>query len=116
MGALLRVLLTRLSPLLEELLRHFGTLLVRFFLWLKVARFGIFLIKAGVFLGLLKGMADLIAGTLNSLIVAMPPMLSDGIGRVLPDNFSLCISAILMAKFAVWAFTIKDRLIGMVGL
>lgn len=116
MGALLRILLTRLSPLLEELLRHFGTLLVRFFLWLKVARFGIFLIKAGVILGLVEVMADLIASGIDRLIVSMPPMLADGIGRVLPDNFSLCVSAILMAKFAVWAFTIKDRLIGMVGL
>ena len=49
----------------------------------------------------------------NSLIVSMPPMLADGITRVMPDNFYACVTTILLAKFIVYTFHIKDRVLHM---
>lgn len=116
MGALVRLLFTALVPLLRELFKYFGGFLLRFFLWYKVARFGLFLIKVGVFLGLITAMASAISGIVDSLTVAMPPVLSDGINRVLPSNFSTCVSAIVLAKLAVFALHVKDRLLGLGGI
>lgn len=113
MAALLRLLLSRFGIMLTELFRHFGGLFVRAYLWLKVAKFGVFTIKLGIFLGLLSAMIDGITLLGNSIMVAMPPMLADGINRVLPDNFYACVTTILLAKFIVYTFHIKDRVLHM---
>ena len=62
MGALVRLLFTALVPLLREFFKHFGGVLLRFFFWLRVAKFGLFMIKVGIFLGLITGMAAVISG------------------------------------------------------
>ncbi|MBL1269804.1 hypothetical protein [Vreelandella titanicae] len=113
MAALLRLLLSRFGILLTELLTHFGGLFVRAYLWLKVAKLGIFTIKLGIFFGILTAMINGIKLLGNSLIVSMPPMLADGITRVMPDNFYACVTTILLAKFIVYTFHIKDRVLHM---
>lgn len=115
MAILLRILLVRFGKMFTELFLHFGGLFVRAYLWFKVAKFGIFTIKLGIFLGLLTAMVNGITALGNSIIVTMPPMLTDGINRILPDNFYACVSAILMAKFLVYTFHIKDRLLHLGG-
>lgn len=115
MAALLRILLSRFGILLTELFRHFGGLFVRAYLWFKVAKFGIFTIKLGIFLGLLTAMINGIKLLGNSIIVSMPPMLADGINRVMPDNFYACATTILLAKFLVYTFHIKDRVLHLGG-
>ncbi|WP_136066429.1 DUF5455 family protein [Modicisalibacter radicis] len=116
MGALLARFARILLPLAEEFLRHFGKLFLRFFLWLRVARFGLFLIKVGIILGLVSVMADAITAVIDGLTVSMPPLLTDGFNRIMPDNFGTCVSALVLAKLAVWTFAIKDRLVSLGGL
>lgn len=116
MGALVRLLFTALVPLLREFFKHFGGVLLRFFFWLKVAKFGLFMIKVGIFLGLITGMAAVISGVVDGLTVSLPPVLADGFNRVLPDNFSNCVAALVMAKFAVFALQVKDRVLGLGGI
>lgn len=115
MAALFRILFSRFGTMFTELFRHFGGLFVRAYLWFKVTKFGIFTIKLGIFLGLLKAMISGVTALGNSIMVTMPPMLTDGINRILPDNFYACVSAILMAKFVVYTFHIKDRLLHLGG-
>lgn len=115
MAALLRILLSRFGILFTELIRHFGGLFVRAYLWLKVAKLGVFTIKLGIFFGILTAMINGIQLLGNSIIVSMPPMLADGINRVMPDNFYACATTILLAKFLVYTFHIKDRLLHLGG-
>lgn len=115
MAALFRILLSRLAPILVELLRHFGLLFVRGFIWYKVARFGVFMIKVGVLVFLLTALVNGIEQIGNGLTASLPPMLADGIGRILPDNFYTCVTAILTAKFLVFVFELKSRLLSMTG-
>ncbi|MBZ9538924.1 DUF5455 family protein [Modicisalibacter tunisiensis] len=116
MGAILARLARILLPALEALLLNFGKLFLRFYFWLKVARFGLFLVKVGVVLGLITAMASGIDALVQGLSASMPALLADGIGRILPDNFAACVSALVMAKFFVWAFSIKDRLVNLGGI
>ena len=90
-------------------------LFVRGFIWYKFARFGIFVIKVGVLVFLLTTLVEGIEQIGSSLTAALPPMLADGIGRILPDNFYTCVSAILTAKFLVFVFELKSRLLSMPG-
>lgn len=113
MAALLRILLSRLGILSTEFIRHFGMLFVRAYLSIKAMKFGIFMIKLGIFLALLTAMINGIKLLGNSIIVSMPPMLADGITRVMPDNFYACATTILLAKFIVYTFHIKDRVLHM---
>lgn len=115
MAALLRLLLSRFGIIFTELFRHFGGLFVRFYLWLKVAKLGVFTIKLGIFLGILSVMINGIKSLGNAIMVSMPPMLVDGINRVMPDNFYACASTLLLAKFIVYTFHIKDRLLQLGG-
>ncbi|WP_110690671.1 DUF5455 family protein [Salinicola endophyticus] len=116
MGALVRLLFTALIPLARNFFKHFGTWFLQFFFWLKVARFGLFLIKVGIFVALITGTADVISSIVDSLTVAMPSVLADGVNRILPDNFSTCVSAIVLAKFTVMALHVKDRVLGLGGV
>lgn len=115
MAALLRILISRFGILFTELFRHFGGLFVRAYLWFKFTKLGIFTIKLGIFLGLLSAMINGITSLGNSIVVSMPPMLAEGINRVLPDNFYACVTVILLAKFIVYTFHIKDRLLHLGG-
>lgn len=115
MAALLRLLLRRFGTMLTELFRNFGGLFVRGYLWFKVTKLGVFTIKMGIFFGILSAMINGIKLLGNSIMVSMPPMLADGINRVMPDNFYACATTILLAKFIVYTFHIKDRLLHLGG-
>lgn len=115
MAALLRILLSRFGVLLTELLRHFGGLFVRAYVWWTATKIGFFMIKLGIFIGLLSALITGIESLFSSISTSMPPMLAEGITRVLPDNFYACVSAVLMAKFLVFTFQVKDRVLNLNG-
>lgn len=108
------------------LLRGIGTLLMRFFvkygetltislIYAIAARFLFFYAKVGIFVALVWGVISSIQALANTISAAMPDMLNEGIGRILPDNFYVCVSAILVAKFVVFTLHVKDRLLNMIG-
>ncbi|TFH86974.1 hypothetical protein EQG41_08970 [Billgrantia azerbaijanica] len=115
MGPLLSLLFRRLAFLFAEVFAHFGMLAVRSFVWFKVAKFGWFLVKLGIFVFLVETFMSGIESVANGIQAAMPGMLADGIGRILPSNFYACVSAILMAKFMVFALHVKDRVLNLTG-
>ncbi|MFC0267561.1 DUF5455 family protein [Kushneria aurantia] len=114
-GLILR-LVPRFGVLLEAAFFSFAQLAVRFFLWFQVVRFGWLLVKIGLLGTFITIMATAIDALIGTLVVSMPPMLSDGISRILPENFSTCVSAIIMAKFAVFTLQVKDRVLSLGGV
>jgi len=76
-------------------------------------RMGLFMIKVGALLIIIGVIGQGIQEALEGISVSLPPMLSDGIARVLPGNFIVCLSAIITAKLLVFAFAISSRLINM---
>ncbi|MGM0784624.1 MAG: DUF5455 family protein [Pseudomonadota bacterium] len=115
MAALLSLLLRRFAFLFAEIFAHFGLLAIRSFVWYKVMRFGWFMVKVGIFVFLVQTFIAGIESVGNGIQASMPSVLSQGIGRILPNNFYACVSAILMAKFMVFALHVKDRVLNLSG-
>lgn len=61
--------------------------------------------------GITAGFFSLIYGLFEIIAVAAPPMLSLAVQLVVPDNASACISAILTARLARWAYEWNVRII-----
>ncbi|MGM0986560.1 MAG: DUF5455 family protein [Pseudomonadota bacterium] len=115
MAPLLSLLFRRLALLLSELFAHFGLLAVRSYIWFKVAKFGWFMVKLGIFVMLLQAFIAGIETAGNAISSSMPTMLSDGINRILPSNFYACVSALLTAKLMVFTLQVKDRVLNLGG-
>ncbi|GAB2782153.1 hypothetical protein GCM10027040_05250 [Halomonas shantousis] len=76
-------------------------------------RLALFMIKVGALLIIIGVIGQGVQEALESFNLVLPPMLEDGISRILPGNFILCLSAIITAKLLVFTFAVSSRLISL---
>lgn len=67
--------------------------------------------KIGIFLLIFEQAVSAVESLASSFAAPLPGELSQGIGMVLPNNFSACLSAILTAKFIILLLSIKDSVL-----
>ncbi|WIX31602.1 DUF5455 family protein [Salinicola sp. JS01] len=74
---------------------------------------GLFILKATILATVIVYFYSGVSDFIDTIIVSLPPMLSDGIARILPSNFVACVSAILGVKALAFIFAIHSKLISM---
>ena len=83
------------------------------FYWKLGVRVVLFSIKVAALLAIISLLANGVMELFDTFTVVLPPMLGDGIERILPGNFVTCLSAIIATKALVFIFGISSKLISM---
>lgn len=78
-----------------------------------VLRTSLFLIKVGAIVLVISLLYTTIDDLFSTIAVSLPPMLSQGIERILPGNFIACLSAIIGVKAVAFLFAIYTKLISL---
>ncbi|MDH4571031.1 DUF5455 family protein [Salinicola acroporae] len=74
----------------------------------------VILIKVYILKLCIEYLWDKISPLFDSIQVVMPPMLFEGIQRVLPDNFGECLTVIIAAKAISFFFSISTKFVSFV--
>lgn len=83
------------------------------FYWKLGVRVFLFTIKVAALLTVISLLANGVVDLFNTFAVTLPPLLGEGIQRILPGNFVTCLSAIIATKALVFIFGISSKLISM---
>lgn len=76
-------------------------------------RSALFIIKVGAIVLAITLLYSTVSDLFETIVVSLPPMLSQGIERILPGNFIACLSAIIGAKAVAFLFAIYTKLISL---
>ncbi|NYS79622.1 DUF5455 family protein [Halomonas glaciei] len=71
-------------------------------------------VKIAIFLYLFEQIIQAVELLFTTFAAPLPTELSNGIARVLPNNFTACITAILSTKFFFFVLSVKDRVLSSV--
>lgn len=115
MGAILSRLFSLLVSLSSKVSAANWAIIIQAVVWFFITRFLIWNFKIGIFVGAIWALVEGIQYLGNSLNAAMPPMLAEGIDRVLPENFAGCVSALIAAHAIMFAWSLKDKVLNMSG-
>ncbi|AJY52134.1 DUF5455 family protein [Halomonas sp. KO116] len=76
-------------------------------------RVALFTIKIGAIVIVINLLYSSVSTLFDTIVVTLPPMLGDGIERILPGNFIACLSAIIGVKAVAFLFAIYTKLISL---
>jgi hypothetical protein len=100
-------------PFLASVIGGFFAAIVAYFAKFVSKRVAVLLVGIGFLVAATLAFISLIEGLMSSVAIITPPWLSLAAQLVVPDNLSTCVSVLVTARIARWAYEWNVKIIQM---